>query len=163
MKARQCYEKYVLLFVISIMWIILVIGGCDMKKTDLDVFNENIQLFELVADYLNNEKCCSEITMERPPLFSNVEYQKKGKLFYIDMKNIPDSDTCYIEYIKTLFDKCSLVRIIVPRNESIVVFQMTARLGEGKYIIYTKYGDEYSDEYIHVKEWISENWYVADS
>ena len=61
------------------------------------------------------------------------------------------------------FEKCSLVRILVLKDENIVLFQTKSTLGDGEYIVYTIFGNECIDEYMQVVEWISETWYIAKS
>ena len=147
-----------------IIIIISLFGGCEMKKTDsTEIFKKNADSFERVAEFLNVESICSEITTDRPPLFASEKHQKIGKLFYFYDEKVPELDEKQIKDIETLFGNCSLVRILVFKEEEIVLFQTESRLGGGKYIIYTKFGKECSDEYIQVIEWISKTWYIAKS
>lgn len=162
MKARKRLIKQLSVSLTLIIAMAFVMEGCGTRTTDSSkLFHENIQAFQLVADYLNDHKCYSEITAERPLLLSDTEYKKQGTLFFIGKGTIPDLEKSYLDRIEDLFEKCSLVRIIIPENEDVVVFQTMAKLGEGSYIVYTKYGNEYSDEYMQITEWLSETWYIA--
>lgn len=136
-----------------------------MKKTDsTEIFKNNADAFQRVAEFLNEKNPCSEITAESPLLwFLEKKYKKIDKLLYIYDETAPEIEEKYIKDIGTLFKKCSLVRIIISNNENIVLFQTKSTLGDGEYLVYTKYGKEYSDKYIQVEEWLSETWYVGKS
>ena len=149
---------------ILVLLSIIFLGGCEIKKSvSTEFFETNANNFECVAEFLNEESPCLEITTDRPPLFSNEKYKKIEKLFYIYDETAPKLEEKYIEDIETLFKKCPLVRILILKDENIVLFQTKSTLGEGEYIVYTKLGNECSDEYIQAKEWISETWYIAKS
>lgn len=69
----------------------------NKKSVSTEFFETNANYFECVAEFLNEESPCLEITTDRPPLFSNEKYKKIEKLFYIYDETAPKLEEKYIE------------------------------------------------------------------
>lgn len=165
---KHTYKRIFIKPLATLLLIITItcsLSSCSFRKVDsTKLFNDNTEAFQFVAEYLNNTKYFPEITTDNPLLmFMNVKYERYGYIFFLENKVSLKSEIQNVKQIYELFKACSLVRIIVPENEDVVVFQTEPMLNDEDCIVYTKNGKQYSDEYTKLTKWLSNNWYIAKS
>ena len=170
---KHTYKRIFIKPLATLLLIITItcsLSSCSFRKVDsTKLFNDNTEAFQFVAEYLNNTKYFPEITTDNPLLdnplliFMNVKYERYGYIFFLENKVSLKSEIQNVKQIYALFKACSLVRIIVPENEDVVVFQTEPMLNDEYCIVYTKNGKQYSDEYKKLTKWLSNNWYISKS
>lgn len=154
--------KLTLIFILSL----LSFTGCSQKINIKDVYISEYNNLTKTVNDLNLYSNIKEVTRECPGILSDNPYKNYDNVYYIvETKNSNKSieiNNESVDNINALINNY-FERIIIDREENIIIFQTISEFGYGEYLIYSKDKIQQSDKTLVLSTWLDDNWYIATS
>lgn len=154
--------KLMLIFALSL----LSFTGCSQKVYAKDIYTSEYNNLMKVVDDVSLYSNIKEVTRENPGILSNNSYKNYDNVYYIvETKNSNKSIEINNESVDNINGLINnyFERIIIDREENIIIFQTISEFGYGEYLIYSKDKIQQSDKTLVLSTWLDDNWYIATS
>ena len=176
MKAKTIAKSFCIIVVIlstlllssctssAILISLVALDSCrsPSEEQTIDDFNTYKDSFNEAAQYLLQNAQVLQITEDGPPLdmYLDCHIVKADGVYMMAEKGFDDTIP---EVVLQLFKQTSLVRIFNLSDERAVEFDMVSELGYGRYLVYSETGEQTSDEYASLVQWMDDHWYLAET
>lgn len=154
------------IFILALSLSLLAFTGCNRKMDAKDIYTFEYNNLMKVVDDLNLYSDIKEITKECPGILSDNIYKNYDNVYYItETKTTNKSIEINNESVDNINELINdyFERIIIDREENIIIFQTISKFGYGEYLVYSKDKIQQSDKTLVLSTWLDDNWYIATS